>query len=433
MSSTMRTSSDSERLSLHPSSTSSPPLICPQVHSVPLSELPTPPKSSPSDSEIKREAQEFYKRLQDLHSPEWIGEEGNQEFFRVTPAVWLALQDEILLNNDKFSCHYDAKEECLEVKMPSEIHESVKGHFVTAIWDKLCAMKERAPANSAVREIISSIKYQGELAGKASGEDKRRPDVAFVSGQRRKPSLVVEIGHSQNGATEFNPIADKYIGGSKGRIRTMIGLDIEYRTPDSRERLRTTKRWATYQIYRSRINKKGRLYPHTTKEPVVFQNVHGVVNPRAKFRLDLADFIQSDAGKFPQYRIEISHQELCDIIAKGDETQDDYDETDCEDNASLEYSPIHKGSPAIDDNDRSSSSIEAKGDKDTAYVGKRARHTSDDATSVSKRRTRSSGAPTSENATPVGARQTRNSKRGRAASGRNGSGVAAKRTKTKKR
>ena len=360
MHSTMRDSSDSERSCLYQFSPSSPPPLCPQVHSVPVFELPTPLKSSPIDSAIKREAQELYKRLQDLHSPEWIGEEGNQKFFPVTPAVWLALQDVLFLNNDKFSCHYDAKKECLEVKMVSPIHEVVKSDFMTTIQRKLFTLEEKAPAKSAVRAVISSIKYKGELPGKASGEDKRRPDAAFVSGQRRKPSLVVEIGHSQNGATKFDPIADKYIGGSQGRIRTMIGLDMEYRTPESRERLRTQKRWATYQIYRSRINKKGRLYPHTTKDPVVFQNVHGVVNPRAKLRLELADFLQPNTGNFLGYSIEISHRELCNVIAEGDETQDVYDGPDFEDDEPLEYSPIHKGSPSIDSEDRSDTSVGKK-------------------------------------------------------------------------
>ncbi|KAI4912176.1 hypothetical protein J4E85_011110 [Alternaria conjuncta] len=415
MNSTMRDSSDSERSYLYQFSTSSPPPTSPP-------KLLSPPKSSPPEPAIKKEARELCEKLLYLRRHKSIGKEISQQF-RVPPELWLALQDELLLSDEKLRCHYEAQNQSLELKMAEPIHDKIGYKFGNLVVKKVTALVQGVPADAALQAMVDKLENSGEIKVTVFGTDSRYPDIAIDSGEY-PPTLVGEVGHSENGEKSFPKRADIYIIGTKGRVKTMIGIDIEYRHPEQRKPLRLQPRKATYQIFRSSIDGEGQLFVDSPDGAISFQNEEGPVRPRAHLRLSLADLMPSTTVPLSDYNIKISHQELCNIM----EASEDYQEK--ADDFKLASTPA-----SIDDNDRSSSSLEANDDKDTAYVEKRARHTSDNATSVSKRQTRSSGnvsAPTSEDATPVGARTTRNSKRGRAESGEQGSGVAAKRTKNKK-
>ncbi len=70
----------------------------------------------------------------------------------------------------------------------------------------------------------------------------RSPDIAFTHIEAKHPGLIIEVSYSQE-QKDIAKIADDYILGTEGNIRTVLGLDLSYKntkrhtTPDKSARI----------------------------------------------------------------------------------------------------------------------------------------------------------------------------------------------------
>ena len=278
---------------------------------------------SPPETAFERQVREICQGIDRVYLHRFPDDEEDHLRFFVTPEMWPALKEELCRTNVKCDCHYDARAQTLIVKNWLPVIGMISNELSAIIDEKLVALVKSVSANSAVRTIFPFYTYS-RLGVRARGYGYRTPDFSIWRGEY-PASLHAEFGHSREGVTNFDRIADIYIRGTRGAIKTFIGLDIEHRTPEERKRLRAQPREATYQIYRSSINDDGSVFAKSSEKPVFFQDAEGVISPNAHLRIDLTDLTRSTSVSRSRHHIKISHLELCNIMEAGEAWQEECD------------------------------------------------------------------------------------------------------------
>jgi hypothetical protein len=118
------------------------------------------------------------------------------------------------------------------LRMPSVLHEEFKSSIVDDIVQQLRSIaKERGPAS----EFARRIKHGGSatITFSDSGYGRHEPDDLFRYYQAQFPNVILEVSYSQK-RRDLARLADKYILGSDGNIRVMIGIDIDYKDKSAR-------------------------------------------------------------------------------------------------------------------------------------------------------------------------------------------------------
>jgi hypothetical protein len=143
--------------------------------------------------------------------------------------------------------------------MPTIIHESFTRRVDAAIQAQLDTFANHDnPAAEFARSIIPTgslrlrfheeDKEDGEgdgEGGEGEGEEEEptdlkfriplsqhEPDISFKHKDAKWPSVVIEVSYSQK-RKDLWRLADDYIIGSDGNIKAVVGLDIEYRGPQT--------------------------------------------------------------------------------------------------------------------------------------------------------------------------------------------------------
>ncbi|KAI4637165.1 hypothetical protein J4E93_010565 [Alternaria ventricosa] len=330
MHSTMRTSSDSERSSLCPSFTTSLPSSWPRADSVGSPEVYPSPKSSPPDIVRKTELDKIYKLIHRLSKGKADRTAGNRKF-TVALEDWCALKDEIFLKGDiissetrawagdKLHYHYDADESTFEVKMPAGVlHEKIKVGFRKLLEKKLEAFHGARATELPPGFVLEQFEDHGQPVTDFDTGSEREPDVAMGVVGLWPPPFMAEIADSQRGVLEFRGISKSYILRSKGKVRTMVGIDIEYRDLAKRQVDDSITRWCTYHIFRRRMDGKKLSVANGSPDPVAFKDASGVVNANSRIPLTLADFVRSDGVDLSNLDLDITHQELHDVTVEAE-------------------------------------------------------------------------------------------------------------------
>jgi len=114
--------------------------------------------------------------------------------------------------------------------MPSTLHDTFTQNVVFHIENALNALRvQDNPLSTWAGDIrcTSTSDILLEHDGVNNKRSKRSPDCAFRHKGAKYPGLIIEVSYSQK-AKDLPRLADDYILGSNGNIRTVIGLDLEY-------------------------------------------------------------------------------------------------------------------------------------------------------------------------------------------------------------
>ncbi|CZR65286.1 uncharacterized protein PAC_15186 [Phialocephala subalpina] len=221
--------------------------------------------------------------------------------------------------NDKLRFDYTHGDSELTIRMPGAVHEFVAGRIHDVIVEQRFIFKQRPGTRSALlaqsiqtRES-TDIQFPTRFLAKS---DKKSPDKSYGYKDCLYPALVIEVAWSQR-PLPLALLAKRYIQRSKGEIRTVVAVKIEYQ--------QTMGARAHFLVwYAGRPNKRGVIEVNSPNIETMFRDEEGQAVPAADLRLSLTDFVCSNvAHSFADVKDEIiiSSNDLCDILAKAEKRQ----------------------------------------------------------------------------------------------------------------
>ncbi|KAH6716447.1 hypothetical protein BKA61DRAFT_343016 [Leptodontidium sp. MPI-SDFR-AT-0119] len=205
------------------------------------------------------------------------------------------------------------------IKMPGIIHETVKDMVRESVDEQLKAAK--CDIKSAGGG--SDLRFEGHYA-------ERQPDVGFRHlnpPQTKKkpkspyPAFIIEVAASQT-SEDLENMAYDYINGSKGKIKTVVGIDVGYKKQNVLKNKYSSK-LATISIWKAKT--KGRdVEVQKVLDAKPFRNADGSY---AEFHdvfftyNDFTIYTQPPRPKEP-FRISISSKFLFDSLVAGEQRLD---------------------------------------------------------------------------------------------------------------
>jgi hypothetical protein len=194
---------------------------------------------------------------------------------------------------------------------------------------------ERSAGKAA--ELAKGIEEWGSpkitINSRSKGKDnKKSPDKTYGHEDCKSthPGLVIEVAYSQD-ASELFELAKKYIEGSNGETRTVVGIDIDYKhTPGGYAKFLVWHAGKEKGATKAILSDPGTVsrLPHLcnlmilTSSKQKFRNNDGEEVSGVSLRLLLTDFVcPKIANSFVDVKdsINISAADLCKALAKGEE------------------------------------------------------------------------------------------------------------------
>lgn len=273
-----------------------------------------------------------YEGILDDSDISWKGFTLNQEEYDV---LQNALdRDERLKGwvGDKLRFDYDSLRGEIVLRMPSQVHCVFARGLDGAIADRINHLREDGQqeiqgGQREINQVVAKIKVDSTSDIRFPGNgnrDRKSPDSSFSFEGYKYPTVVIEVANSQQ-KKELQRLAEFYINHSKGRIKTVITVDIEYHRP--RYPSAPLGREATYSVYRHRVIRShdtgqvSHREAHPDPESQCFRTPDLSVIDGA-LELRLSDFcppgILSDSNDIP---IHIPHQTLAGLLAEGERRQ----------------------------------------------------------------------------------------------------------------
>ncbi|KAG9189997.1 hypothetical protein G6011_08085 [Alternaria panax] len=126
-----------------------------------------------------------------------------------------------------------------------------------------------------------------------------------------------------------------YILGTKGKIRTMIGIDFGYGTPEQREASPKQPRWAICQIFCLRFDNGVRSVERS--DYVTFRDATGVPSPDEPIPFTLADFAHSDEADLSAASLDMTHQDFHETFVTADTEEEEDAAEDFENDKTSDY------------------------------------------------------------------------------------------------
>lgn len=140
----------------------------------------------------------------------------------------------------KHSVDYFPLRQKLVLRMPGTLHEVFIDRLAGIITEQLGQItRESGPAAEVARGVRNLRSTRIKPNNPAYGE--HDPDTVFGHAIARRPTVVIEVTHSQR-AKDFIEISEDYILGSSVRIRIVVGFDLEYRK----------NKMATFSVWRAK-------------------------------------------------------------------------------------------------------------------------------------------------------------------------------------
>ncbi|KAF2254218.1 hypothetical protein BU26DRAFT_135040 [Trematosphaeria pertusa] len=263
--------------------------------------------------------------------------------FRLSPDQFALLQDAIFgdlrLGNwarDKLRWSYNSYTEDLVFRMASPLHEAFVEGLRALLQRKIADLRQDNATSDGARKSLDAISSGGSPVIGLGMQDtiiQRAPDISFLHQGARggRPPFVSEIAVSQDGKAAFPAIAEQYLLATRGKIRTFLGVDIEYRDTQARWDTSLPPRWATYYVCRFETQRGADANGDpvdigvavASHEGTKFHDKTGVVSASSTISFSLCDFCprrRSDATA-THPTIDITHQELADVLASAEAAQ----------------------------------------------------------------------------------------------------------------
>jgi hypothetical protein len=214
--------------------------------------------------------------------------------------------------------------------MPGLLHEQFAAEVCSLFTGKLDELRTNEATSEKEHGRLNAISLGGSPRLELKGGSHREPDVCFMYNRAggEFPPFVCEVGVAQDGMRDFARISEQYLLGSCGKIRTFLGVNIEYRSPEQRS-TNQSPRWARVYLWHFEMQqepegdhfiKMGLTVARCDENGVLFQNKDGVVDPSATIPFNLYDFCprkRDDATSNSTFKI--THQELANALAKAEE------------------------------------------------------------------------------------------------------------------
>lgn len=207
----------------------------------------------------------------DLPSPEWCT-------FKITPAQYVELYRRLedhglLVYFEDLRYDWDPENDTLVLRlMATSLHETLQESICDEIKSQLRDLAAHCAddvLSSHVAEVHSRGHAKVTLTNKAKRvggvkqktiKSKRSPDARFNHGKTIYPQFIMETAHSQH-HKDLQCLAKQYYQGSRGEIKTVLTIDVEYRSPE--ERQEGGSHPAVFCLYRGpkRVHRNIRMRP----------------------------------------------------------------------------------------------------------------------------------------------------------------------------
>lgn len=271
----------------------------------------------------------LYHRIQQRYQGESL--ENTWECVRISPRGYQLLQNELEKDTrlgawaaDKLRYDYDSAEGEFVLRMPSPLHDIFAIRLQEVIVQEVESLTMQEETRPVIKQIkiatTSDVRFSDALA-----EGKKSPDRSFRFTGTKYPPLVIEVANAQK-RRDLPRLAESYIERTKGRTKTVIAIDLEYRDPGKRAAHSLPPRSAVYSIYRHRLvrdEQTGDLQKkaHTEIEEQQF-SIEDSVTDDGSMCLLLSDFCPDGTLSATNDRtIAISHAELARILTEAEEEE----------------------------------------------------------------------------------------------------------------
>jgi hypothetical protein len=112
------------------------------------------------------------------------------------------------------------------LRMPRLLHDQLAGSVADDLGRQLWSIASKTgPAASFAQEIKNTLSATIEFTGSAT--PKHSPDGSFKHVEAKYPGVVIEVSYSQK-RKDLALLASDYIIGSRGSIKVVVGIDLEY-------------------------------------------------------------------------------------------------------------------------------------------------------------------------------------------------------------
>jgi hypothetical protein len=297
-----------------------PPNSCPtDLPALRPARLLKPTPFTPSSRAVSRALRFIWHRFNGTPDPEDSG----WNILYVTPDEYAELWD-ILKDTDcgrwaEDKLRYDYDPACHELilRMPSNTHDGFVDGLTQEITKQLEALRA---SDEKVQDAMGSLD-RIMMGFKLPGMREKYPDGAFGPTEIKYPRLVIEIANSQS-PKNLEELAYTYIQASKGLIRTVLTIDLEYKPPAKRPQGHKCN--AVYSIYRLHVETglDGRRAKRVKADVKNQPFRHNGNTPDGDLMLKLSDFLgTSHIEQAINPAIAISHTHLTAILARAEERQ----------------------------------------------------------------------------------------------------------------
>ena len=143
--------------------------------------------------------------------------------------------------DDKIRYDFDADRNQVVVRMPTSLHELFLQYVELSIIGQLLWFAFSTTPHEAIIQFAQcllstrhpDIFFPPRPDSDTLQKSKHSPDITFRHERAQWPGVIVEVSYSTK-RKDLPKLAEKYILGSTGSVRAVIGLDIEYQA-NSRE------------------------------------------------------------------------------------------------------------------------------------------------------------------------------------------------------
>jgi len=231
------------------------------------------------------------------------------------------------------------------VRMSNQAHAVFAAKFGSLVFRKLTELRNDGTTSEVIKQIIGQIEepFQGALTSMSkkynsdtnSIKSRRCADLEFfyLGGKKRSP-LVVEVANSQK-KVDLMDVAVRWIEETRAEVKTVVTVDLEYRTPSQRKQDGLVKDKALISIVRHSGEGCGsEVYPQDHP----FQIPGTGLQPSGSITLALSDFCpESVCAKhkvLSKMNISITDAELRAILEKANTVQAYADQSSSSDDGS---------------------------------------------------------------------------------------------------
>ena len=253
------------------------------------------------------------------------GEQPPWNHFDLKPGEYEEIQrrinsDEYLWGwvNDKLRYDNDSRTRRLTIRKTTNLHEMFQGQFAWPITKQLHELAKGTGASALFAAIIRCIGHADlEFSSGDAWFSRRSPDASYRCRRARYPGVVLEIAYSEK-AQDLGRLAKDWIMDSRGNIRLVIGLDIDYGKRMLGKESESLK--AVLSMWRPQftvVNGRRILTPVQVINDEAFRDDQG--NPtNGHLKIRLSDFTYPDLARMTvgeeDHEIVITAEQMCEFL-----------------------------------------------------------------------------------------------------------------------